>query len=91
MVEEKIKQSTSSQSTTVVLEPKEEEEILLKTSEIKKLPEEKKVEALVKIALKDSIEKSIKIAQKLGPYYIDELHDTLVDKFLNILIQQKKI
>ncbi len=89
VVEEKIKQSTSSQ-TAAVLKPEEERGVLLKSSEIKRLPEEKRVEALVKIALKDSIEKSVKIAQKLGPYYVDELHDTLVDKFLAILIQQKK-
>jgi len=45
----------------------------------------------VKVAIKDSIFSAVRLAQKLGPYYIDALHDALVDEFLNILIQQKKI
>ncbi|NLA08533.1 MAG: hypothetical protein GX873_02490 [Parcubacteria group bacterium] len=69
----------------------QEEEIPAKFSQIKNLPEEKKVDALVKIAIQDSIADAVKNAQKLGPYYIDALHDALVDEFLNILIQQKKI
>jgi len=69
----------------------QQEETPVKFSQIRNLPEEQKVDALVKIAIQDSIADAVKIAQKLGPYYIDALHDTLVDEFLNILIQQKKI
>lgn len=69
----------------------ETDEIKKKIDALKDLPEKEKIESLVKIALQDSIADAVKIAQKLGPFYIDALHDTLVDEFLNILIQQKKI
>lgn len=68
-----------------------EEDEKVKISAIKDLPDAEKIEVLVRIALKDSIVEAVKKAQKLGPYYIDALHDALVDEFLNILIQQKKI
>jgi len=71
--------------------PQQEKELPEKISQIKKLSDKEKIDALVKIAIKDSIADAVKIAQKLGPFYIDALHDTLVDEFLNILIQQKKI
>lgn len=91
-IDEKIQQSISvGAKTSSSQSQNDDKNISLKLSEIKNLPEEKKVDALVRIALKDSINDSVKIAQKLGPYYIDALHDTLVDEFLNILIQQKKI
>jgi len=87
VIHEKIQAAHPSKITS----QKGEEELPEKLSQIKNLPEEKKVDALVKIAIKDSIADAVKIAQKLGPFYIDALHDTLVDEFLNILIQQKKI
>ena len=86
VLKEKIQ--TANPPTVVV---QQQEETPVKFSQIRNLPEEQKVDALVKIAIQDSIADAVKIAQKLGPYYIDALHDTLVDEFLNILIQQKKI
>jgi len=86
VLKEKIK--TANPPAVVV---QQQEETPVKFSQIRNLPEEQKVDALVKIAIQDSIADAVKIAQKLGPYYIDALHDTLVDEFLNILIQQKKI
>ena len=86
VLKEKIK--TANLPAVVV---QQQEETPVKFSQIRNLPEEQKVDALVKIAIQDSIADAVKIAQKLGPYYIDALHDTLVDEFLNILIQQKKI
>lgn len=82
---------TIQQATIKPIKPDSEDEIELKMSKIKDLPEADKIEHLVQIALKDSIADAVKIAQKLGPYYLDALHDVLVDEFLNILIQQKKI
>ncbi|MCX8016215.1 MAG: hypothetical protein N2692_02885 [Patescibacteria group bacterium] len=83
---------TIQQSTIVATPQKQQEESTeLKLAEIKNLPEAEKIEGLVRIALRDSIADAVKVAQKLGPYYIDALHDALVDEFLNILIQQKKV
>lgn len=88
VVEKQIKQTIpATQPTTSI----SDEEIAFKLSEIKKMPEEERVRALARVALQDSIANAVKIALKLGPYYIDGLHDILVDEFLNILIQQKKI
>ncbi|HOD96756.1 MAG TPA: hypothetical protein PKU90_00870 [Candidatus Paceibacterota bacterium] len=88
VVEKKINQAMP---TTQTATPITDDGVSLKLSEIKKIPEEERIKAIVRVALQDSIADAVKIAQKLGPYYVDGLHDTLVDEFLNILIQQKKI
>jgi len=88
VVEKKINQAMPTTQTTASTA---DDGTSLKLSEIKKMPEEERVRAVVRMALEDSIADAVKIAQKLGPYYVDGLHDTLVDEFLNILIQQKKI
>ncbi|MFA4990502.1 MAG: hypothetical protein WC579_01135 [Candidatus Paceibacterota bacterium] len=88
VVEKKINQAMP---TTQTATPITDDGVSLKLSEIKKIPEEERIKAIVRVALQDSITDAVKIAQKLGPYYVDGLHDTLVDEFLNILIQQKKI
>ncbi len=88
VVEKKINQAMPTTQTTT---PTTDDGVSLKLSEIKKIPEEERIKAIVRVALQDSITDAVKIAQKLGPYYVDGLHDTLVDEFLNILIQQKKI
>ncbi|HOM33325.1 MAG TPA: hypothetical protein PK168_01895 [Candidatus Paceibacterota bacterium] len=91
VLKEVIREKIQTAYPSKVNPQQQEEEIPAKFSQIKNLPEEKKVDALVKIAIQDSIADAVKNAQKLGPYYIDALHDALVDEFLNILIQQKKI
>jgi hypothetical protein len=88
VVEKKINQAMPTIQTAT---PITDDGVSLKLSEIKKIPEEERIKAIVRVALQDSIADAVKIAQKLGPYYVDGLHDTLVDEFLNILIQQKKI
>lgn len=88
VVEKKINQAMPTIQTAT---PITDDGVSLKLSEIKKIPEEERIKAIVRVALQDSITDAVKIAQKLGPYYVDGLHDTLVDEFLNILIQQKKI
>jgi len=90
-VKEIIKEDIQKAAIQVPLSETEEEVLKTKISELKKLSEREKTEALVKVAIKDSILSAVRLAQKLGPYYIDALHDALVDEFLNILIQQKKI
>jgi len=90
-VKEIIKEDIQKAAIQAPLSETEEEVLKTKISELKKLSEREKTEALVKVAIKDSILSAVRLAQKLGPYYIDALHDALVDEFLNILIQQKKI
>jgi len=79
VLKEVIREKIQTAYLSKVNPQQQEEEIPAKFSQIKNLPEEKKVDALVKIAIQDSIADAVKNAQKLGPYYIDALHDALVD------------
>ena len=53
--------------------------------------EKNQLEQLLQIALGQSLTKAVHIAQALGPYMLDLLHDTLVDKYYDKLIAARKI
>lgn len=52
---------------------------------------EEKLQALIKLAFSGSPVEAIDSAQKLGDYYLDELHDRLVDEYYEKLIQFQKL
>lgn len=53
--------------------------------------EKSQLEALVAIALGESLLKAVHIAEALGPYMLDLLHDTLVDHYYEKLVAARKI
>lgn len=51
-----------------------------------------KIEALVKIAFEQGLDKAIKEAEKvLEPHLLDDFHDLLIDRFHDELIQRGKL
>ncbi len=60
-------------------------------SSLKTREYEEKLRQLVVVAFEKSIPDAVSEALKLSPYYIDALHDSLVDKFFNELNRLGKI
>lgn len=58
---------------------------------IKDDEEKSQLEHLLRIALGESLIKAVHTAEAIGPYMLDLLHDTLVDKYYDKLIAARKI
>ena len=64
----------------------------LKTAQkIKDDEQESQLEHLLQIALGESLLRAVHIAEALGPYMLDLLHDTLVDKYYDKLVAARRI
>jgi len=61
-------------------------------SVLKRTSQEKQLQILLGVALKNSIPQAVVLAEKLdNPYLLDALHDALVDKFYEELLKRGKI
>ena len=61
-------------------------------SVLKRTSQEKQLQILLGVALKNSIPQAVVLAEKLdNPYLLDALHDALVDKFYEELVRRGKI
>ena len=90
-IEEKIEESLKNYSPSIVTAPTP---IITTSVSVDEDEQEaqNKVKELAKIALNDNISKAVTMALKTGnAYLIDKLHDTLVDKYYQILKNQKVI
>jgi len=90
-IEEKIEESLKNYSPSIVTAPTP---IITTSVSVDEDEQEaqNKVKELAKIALNDNISKAVTMALKTGnAYLIDKLHDTLVDKYYQILKNQKAI
>lgn len=68
------------------------EEIEKETKQIKKLPQERQIQALVDLALHKGLRHSIDTARALGnPYILDQFHDMLVDHLYKELVEKGKL
>lgn len=52
---------------------------------------EKTVRQLVEKALTGTIEDAVRLAEKESPYYVDALHDRLVDEYYEKLLHARKL
>lgn len=59
--------------------------------DLRNLSKQKQIDVLVGIALSDSIPNAVQLANQLDPYILDELHDVLIDKFYQELLNRGKI
>lgn len=53
--------------------------------------DKRKLEALIEIAIGQSLVRAVHLAESISPYMLDLLHDTLVDKYYDRLIQSRQI
>lgn len=58
---------------------------------IKDDEQKQQLEQLLQIALGESLIKAVHIAEALGPYMLDLLHDTLADQYYEKLIAARRI
>lgn len=68
------------------------EEIEKETKQIKKLPQERQIQALVDLALHKGLRHSIDTARALNnPYILDQFHDMLVGHLYKELVEKGKL
>lgn len=61
------------------------------TDGTQKKEREEQVRNLVDFALQNSIQKAVRMAEDANPYFLDELHDHLVDDYYEKLVALRKI
>jgi len=52
---------------------------------------EEQIRGLIEIALAKTIQEAVRMAERMTPYLLDELHDRLVDDFYEKLVVLRKI
>jgi hypothetical protein len=72
--------------------PAQQQAITRAAQQIKDQPKERQIQLLINLAFEKSVIEAIEVAKGLdNPYLIDELHDTLVDKLYNKLVEEGKL
>lgn len=71
--------------------PPQTDDVKKKDDARKKEEREEIVRELIDVALSKNISEAVKIAHAKNPYFLDELHDHLVDDYYDKLVQLKKI
>jgi len=82
-IEEKLKEFQTSTTSGIPIDDRDE------ADEIVGFSPEQQVEALVSLVFEKGLEKAVSVAKKINnPAILDQFHDTLVDKYYQMLTSQ---